>query len=100
MDLPFSLYASTSSLNRLPRQTSQGDFTVSKKERSVYTTPKPWQFSQAPFELKLNRPASTLLALANALRTSSMMPVYVAGLEREDAPTGDWSITMARGNAE
>src|SRR5215216_3752887 len=97
IDLPLSLYANTSSLNRLPPHVSQGDLTLSKKERSVYTTPKPWQFSQAPFELKLNKPALTLLADANALRTSSMMPVYVAGLERVETPTGDWSITTASG---
>src|SRR6266545_5263575 len=97
MDVPLNLYASTSSLKRLPPQISHGDFTLSKKDRSVYTTPKPWQFSQAPLELKLNRPASTLLALAKALRTSSIMPVYVAGLEREDTPTADWSITIASG---
>src|SRR4029453_2279567 len=97
MDLPFNLYASTSSLKRLPPQISHGDFTLSKKERSVYTTPRPPQFSQAPLELKLNRPASTLLALAKALRTSSIMPVYVAGLEREETPTADWSIRIASG---
>ena len=31
MDLPLSLYASTSSLNRLPPQISQGDFTLVEK---------------------------------------------------------------------
>src|SRR5215203_303434 len=60
-------------------------------------TPLPLHVSQAPFELKLNSPASTPLALANALRTSSMTPVYVAGFERVDAPTADWSITTASG---
>ena len=55
------------------------------------------QFSQAPFELKLNSPASTLLACANAFRMSSITPVYVAGLERVDVPTADWSITIASG---
>src|SRR5690554_2670940 len=97
MDLPLSLYSSTSSLKRRPRHTSQGDFTLSKNERSVYTTPRPWQFSQAPLELKLNRPASTPFALAKALRTSSIMPVYVAGLEREETPTADWSTRIASG---
>jgi hypothetical protein len=38
-------------------------------------TPAPLQFSQAPFELKLNSPASTLFAAANAFRMSSMTPV-------------------------
>src|SRR5829696_9649273 len=60
-------------------------------------TPVPLQFSQAPFELKLNRPGSTLFAAANALRRSSMTPVYVAGFEREFAPTADWSMTIASG---
>src|SRR6266508_7035892 len=100
MDVPLNWYASTASLKRLPPQISHGDFTLSKKDRSTYSTPRPPQFSQAPLELKLNRPASTLLALAKALRTSSIIPVYVAGLEREDTPSADWSIRMASGKSE
>jgi hypothetical protein len=53
------------------------------------------QFSQAPFELKLKSPASTSLAAASSLRKSSITPVYVAGVERLEAPTADWSMTMA-----
>src|SRR5205085_6863301 len=39
----------------------------------------------------------TLLTLAKVFRTSSMIPVYVAGFERLEMPTGDWSITIASG---
>src|SRR6185437_11388994 len=61
------------------------------------TTPSPWQFSQAPFELKLNSDGLTLLTLAKVFRISSRIPVYVAGFDRLLAPTGDWSTTIASG---
>src|SRR5579859_1624610 len=38
-----------------------------------------------------------MLTLAKVLRTSSMIPVYVAGFERLEMPTGDWSITIVSG---
>src|SRR5215207_3678454 len=64
---------------------------------SVMITPRPWHSSQAPFELKLNIPASTPLAFANSFRTGSIRPMYVAGVERDDAGIGDWSTNISSG---
>jgi len=45
--------------------------------------------TQAPSRKAIDKAGATLLALAKALRTLSMMPVYLAGLDRELAPTAD-----------
>src|ERR671916_2438598 len=55
-------------------------------------TPAPLQLGQAPSELALNSAGFTPLALANALRTGSSSPVYVAGLLRRDPRIAPWSI--------
>src|ERR687896_1896117 len=54
-------------------------------------TPAPLQLGQAPSELALNRAGLTPLAFANALRTGSSSPVYVAGLLRREPRIGVWS---------
>src|SRR6185312_6041483 len=51
-------------------------------------TPAPLQVGQAPSELALNKAGFTPLAFANALRTGSSSPVYVAGLLRRDPRIG------------
>src|SRR5215203_1807468 len=56
-------------------------------------TPAPLQVEQAPSELELNSAGFTPLALANALRTGSSRPVYVAGLLRREPRIAPWSIT-------
>src|SRR6266516_3531653 len=55
-------------------------------------TPAPLQVGQAPSELALNSAGFTPLAFANALRTGSRSPVYVAGLLRREPRIGTWSI--------
>src|SRR5918998_3441253 len=54
-------------------------------------TPAPLQLGQAPSELALNNAGLTPLALANAVRTGSSSPVYVAGLLRREPRIGVWS---------
>ena len=49
--------------------------------------PLPPQFSQAPFELKLNKPLSTLFSLANKALIMSNTLVYVATFDLELIPT-------------
>jgi len=51
--------------------------------------PSPLQTGHAPRELKLNRDGSVPVARANSRRTASKKPMYVAGFDREDLPTGD-----------
>src|SRR5215469_12877131 len=55
-------------------------------------TPAPLQPGQAPSELALNSAGFTPLAFANALRTGSSSPVYVAGLLRREPRIGPWSM--------
>src|SRR6185503_6834317 len=55
-------------------------------------TPAPLQAGQAPSELELKSAGFTPFAFANALRTGSSSPVYVAGLLRRDPRIGVWSI--------
>src|SRR4030081_3915386 len=54
-------------------------------------TPAPLQVGQAPSELALNSAGFTPLAFANALRTGSSSPVYVAGLLRRQPRIAPWS---------
>src|SRR6478609_11585137 len=91
MSRPLNVYSSTDASNRLPSHTSQVVATPAIMARSVYTTPAPLQFGQAPSELALNRAGLTPLALANALRTGSSRPVYVAGLLRREPRIAVWS---------
>src|ERR671927_1629170 len=51
----------------------------------------PLQLGQAPSELALNSAGFTPWAFANALRTGSRSPVYVAGLLRREPRIGVWS---------
>src|SRR3978361_1763650 len=60
-------------------------------------TPAPLQFGQAPSEFALNRAGFTPFALANALRTGSSTPVYVAGLLRREPRVGVWSTSTTSG---
>src|SRR5687767_15325431 len=62
-------------------------------------TPAPLQLGQAPSEFALNSPGFTPLALANALRTGSSSPVYVAGLLRRDPRIGVWSTDTTPASA-
>src|SRR5436190_12932870 len=59
--------------------------------------PRPLQAGQAPWELALNNAGFTPLALANAFRIGSRIPVYVAGLERREPRIADWSMTVTDG---
>src|ERR687898_2718961 len=61
-------------------------------------TPAPLQVGQAPSEFALNSAGFTPLAMANALRIGSRMPVYVAGLERREPRIADWSMTVTDGS--
>src|ERR1700733_14534631 len=54
-------------------------------------TPAPLQLGHAPSELELNKAAFTPLAFANALRTGSRSPLYVAGLLRREPRIAAWS---------
>src|SRR5918998_3672557 len=56
-------------------------------------TPAPLHAGHAPSELALNSAGFTPLALANALRTGSSTPVYVAGLLRREPRIAPWSTT-------
>src|SRR5690606_1095094 len=56
-------------------------------------TPAPLHVGHAPSEFALNRAGLTPLVLANALRTGSSRPVYVAGLERREPLMVPWSTT-------
>ncbi len=58
-------------------------------------TPRPSQVPQAPFELKLKKPASAPVSRAKIFRTVSMIPRYVAGVDRPEIPIDDWSTTTA-----
>src|SRR6185437_12345295 len=64
--------------------------------------PAQLQPGQAPSELALNRAGFTPLAFANAARTGSSSPVYVAGLLRRDPRMGAWSTvtTPSLGDTE
>src|SRR6185295_14901328 len=61
-------------------------------------TPAPLQLGQAPSELALNSAGLTPLAVANALRIGSRMPVYVAGFERREPRIADWSMNVTDGS--
>src|SRR5690606_28777589 len=99
MFLPPSVYSSTSAWNRRPPHSSHVVVTLAIGPRSVSMTPAPLHTGQAPSEFALNSAGLTPLALANALRTGSSRPVYVAGLERRDPRIALWSTvtTPSRG---
>src|SRR5687768_11421409 len=90
---PASPYSSTDAWNRFPSHSSQVVVTVAITPRSVYTTPAPLQAGHAPSELELNSAGFTPLAFANALRTGSSSPLYVAGLLRRDPRIALWSTS-------
>src|ERR671931_1243257 len=91
MSRPPRRYSSTEAWNRLPSHSSQVVATPAIIARSVYMTPAPLQFGQAPSELALNSAGFTPLAFANALRIGSSSPVYVAGLLRREPRIAAWS---------
>ncbi len=62
-------------------------------------TPRPSQPPQAPVELKLKSPGSVPVSRAKILRTVSIIPTYVAGVDRAEIPMADWSTTTAPGCA-
>ncbi len=53
--------------------------------------------ANAPDELKLKNPASAPVSRAKIFRTVSMIPRYVAGVDRAETPIEDWSTTTASG---
>lgn len=57
--------------------------------------PRPSQVPQAPEELKLNKPGSAPVSCAKIFRTVSMIPRYVAGVDRAEIPIDDWSTATA-----
>src|SRR4029450_11259427 len=63
-------------------------------------TPAPLQVGQAPSELALKRAGFAPLAFANALRTESSSPVYVAGLLRREPRIAPWSMTTTPSRPE
>ncbi len=65
--------------------------------KSVWIAPRPRHCGQAPRELKLNRPGAAPVAREKIFRTWSKIPRYVAGVDLDEAPTGDWSTTTASG---
>ena len=71
-------------MNRRPPQSSHGVVTPCMNPNSVVITPLPLHVGHAPSLFALNRAGFTPFAFANALRTGSSSPVYVAGLLRED----------------
>src|SRR5215208_6708788 len=55
--------------------------------------PLPLQLGQAPSEFEEKSAGLTPFALANALRSGSARPVYVAGLLRREPRIAPWSTT-------
>src|SRR5699024_8767533 len=60
--------------------------TGSAKATSGVITPFPLHTGQAPKELKLNKPAGCPVCFENILRISSIIPIYVARVERLEIP--------------
>jgi hypothetical protein len=87
MSRPPNSNSSTDASSRLPSHTSQMVATPAIIPRSVYMTPAPLQFGQAPSALALNNAGSTSLAFANALRIGGAAR-YVTGLLRRDPRIG------------
>src|SRR3989454_5888992 len=99
MELPPSFTSSTSSLKRLPAQTSQGTNTLARNTISTSTCPAPSQAShRPPATLNENVLGGYALArasgsAANRARSSSNALMYVMGLERGVRPMGAWSTS-------
>ncbi len=77
-------------------------YASARKCMSILRAPSPEHFSHLP-PLMLNENLPALYprwrdsgSLAKSARMWSRAPVYVAGLERGDLPSGDWSTTMTR----
>src|SRR5699024_12451830 len=60
--------------------------TGSANATSGVVTPFPLQTGHAPKELKLNKPAGCPVLTENMERISSMIPIYVASVERLEIP--------------
>ena len=54
--------------------------------RLALMTPFPLQTGHAPKELKLNKPAGCPVSFENMERISSIIPIYVASVERLEIP--------------
>src|SRR5699024_2092459 len=80
------LYASASSEYLVPLHASHGIVTGSANATSGFVTPFPLQNGHAPKELKLNKPAGCPVLPENIARISSMIPIYVASVERLEIP--------------
>ena len=65
--------------------------------RLALVTPFPWQTGHAPKELKLNKPDRCPVYFDNMVRISSMIPIYVASVERLEIPMLPWPTMMVSG---
>src|SRR3989344_3895585 len=86
--------ANALSVYRFPSHLSQATLILSRKCISISLYPSPLHSGHAPEELKLNMLGETSFSLAKSFLISSKIPMYVAGLERDDLPTPDWSISI------
>src|SRR3954471_22634953 len=71
--------------------------TGSANATSGVMTPFPLQTGHAPKELKLNNPAGCPVAFENAVRMSSIIPIYVAMVERLEIPMPPCPTVMDSG---
>src|SRR5699024_9903616 len=69
----------------------------SAKARSGFIIHFPLQLGQAPIELKLNMPAACFVPLAMIRRISSIIPMYVARVERLEIPILSCPIQIVSG---
>src|SRR5690625_2513309 len=86
MFLPCYRYDSASSEYLFLLHASHGIVTGSANATSGVVTPFPLQTGHAPKELKLNKPAGCPVSFENMKRISSMIPIYVASVERLEIP--------------
>src|SRR5699024_1626941 len=81
----------------LPPQASQRMVTGSANATSGLVTPLPRQTGQAPIELKLNNPAGCPVSLEKMFRIASIIPIYVASVERLEIPIMPCPTMIASG---
>src|SRR5699024_5677778 len=86
MFLPRYRYDNASSEYLVPAHASHCTVTGSANATSGVVTPFPLQTGHAPKELKVNNPAGCPVFLANMERILSMIPIYVANVERLEIP--------------
>src|SRR5699024_6526602 len=63
-----------------------------------FMTPLPLQVGHAPIELKLKRPAGCPVSFEKIVRMLSMMPIYVANVERVETPILAWLTVIVSGS--